>query len=130
MHVYNFQVQETQLDTYGHVNHATYLVIYEQARWEFITPGGYGLNRIHEFKKGPVVLEANITYKRELNLHDKIRIETQTKEWKGKLGTIQQKMINENGKVCSEINLLIGFFDMNKRKLIEAPEDWIKAIGL
>ena len=129
MHVYNFQVLETHLDSFQHMNHATYLIIYEQARWELITKGGYSLERIHRDQMGPTVLEAKISYKRELKLHANIRIETKLEKWKGKTGMLHQKMLNEEGKICSELELLVGFFDMQKRKLIEAPQDWIDAIG-
>ena len=128
MFVYNFQVQETHLDTFGHMNHATYLVIYEQARWEWITEGGFGLDRIHKEQMGPTILEAKVTYRRELKLRANIRVETEVADWDGKVGKVKQRMLNEAGKVCSEAELTVGFFDMKERKLINAPEAWQKAI--
>ena len=45
---WKFKVRETHLDTFGHMNHAKYLEIFEQARWELINEGGYGLKKIKE----------------------------------------------------------------------------------
>ena len=38
---YPLTIKEFHLDTFGHVNNATYLQIYEEARWEFINQNGY-----------------------------------------------------------------------------------------
>jgi acyl-CoA thioester hydrolase len=53
-------IRESHLDTFGHVNNATYLSLFEQARWDLIEAGGYGLRVIRQTGLGPVVLEAKI----------------------------------------------------------------------
>lgn len=127
---YSFQVQEAHLDTFGHMNHATYLTIFEQARWDMITDRGYGLVKIHQIQIGPTILEANVKYKRELRLREKVRIETICSQWKGKIGVVDQKMFNEKEELCAEARLTVGIFDMKKRKLVEAPADWLNALGV
>lgn len=129
-HEWTFTVLETQLDTYGHVNHATYLELYEQARWDLVTAHGYGLKKIHEIQIGPVILGANINYKRELRLRHKITIQTFPTEYRGKVGTIRQRMIDEQGNECSNIELTYGIFDMKTRKLIHPPAEWLSAVGI
>ncbi len=44
--VYDTQIKEHHLDSFGHVNNATYLSLYEEARWESITENGYGLKEV------------------------------------------------------------------------------------
>jgi acyl-CoA thioester hydrolase len=127
---YEFQVLETHLDTFGHMNHATYLTVFEQARWEFINERGYGLREIMQHQVGPTILELSIKYKRELRLRDRIRIESVCTEWSGKIGRVKQKMINQKGEECAEIDLIFGVFDLQKRKLVQAPEAWLHAIGV
>ena len=39
---YKILIREHHVDSYGHVNNATYLSLYEEARWEVITPEGFG----------------------------------------------------------------------------------------
>ena len=41
-------IREEHLDTFGHVNNARYLEIFEQARWDFITDNGFGLDYIEQ----------------------------------------------------------------------------------
>lgn len=57
---YPFVVQEADLDSFGHLNKAAYLRLYEQARWDFITQQGYGIEKIQATGLGPTLLEAKI----------------------------------------------------------------------
>jgi acyl-CoA thioesterase FadM len=43
---------------------------------------------------------------------------------------LEQKMINADGKIASEALFTVGFFDMKERKLIEAPQKWLEAVGI
>ena len=92
---YKFQVLEHHLDTFGHVNNATYLALYEEARWDFITKNGYGLDVTMKEKKGPVILDVHCRYKREIINREIITITSQAFEMRGKIGKIKQEMIKE-----------------------------------
>ncbi len=126
---YEFTVLEIHLDTFGHMNHATYLTMFEQARWDFISNRGYGLDKIAETQIGPTILEANVKYKRELRLREKITIESETLEYRGKIGKVFQRMLNFKGDVCAIAELTIGLFDMKTRRLISPTEAWLNAVG-
>ena len=52
---YEMMIREHHLDSYGHVNNATYVEILEEARWECITQRGYGYKEVQQQKKGPVI---------------------------------------------------------------------------
>ncbi|MCD8539058.1 MAG: thioesterase family protein [Leadbetterella sp.] len=125
---YGMIIKEFHLDTFGHVNNATYLQIYEEARWQFITENGYGLEKIKATGLGPVILELNIRFMRELRLREKITIHSQTGEYSSKVGTIKQWITDSEGNICSETEMKIGLFDTRRRKLVEPTEDWQKAI--
>lgn len=128
---YQVQIKEAHLDTFGHVNNAAYLTLYEEARWDFITRNGYGLERIKKEMKGPVILEANVKYKRELVNREIIRITFTHKETiNSKIMIYEQLMLKDNDKIASEALFTVGFFDLKERKLIEPDPDWLKAIGL
>ena len=43
---YPLVILERHLDMLGHVNNATYLEIFEEARWDFIERRGHGLKNI------------------------------------------------------------------------------------
>ena len=128
---YEVMINESHLDSFGHVNNAKYLELYEEARWDFITQNGYGLDHIMSTKKGPVVLEVQVKFKRELKNREIIRIQSNTKEiTNSKIMVLEQRMINKEGKVASEAIFTVGFFDLAERKLIEAPKEWLKAVGI
>jgi acyl-CoA thioester hydrolase len=126
---YRVQVKEFHLDTFGHVNNAMYLVLYEEARWDFITTNGFGLDRIKADKMGPVIIEAQVKFKRELVNREWINIQSCPGEVNGKLMEINQQIVRPDGKVASEAKFLVGFMDLKERKLIVPPQDWLKACG-
>ena len=127
---YQLQIKEFHLDTFGHVNNATYLQIYEEARWAFITAGGFGLDRIRRDLVGPVILEANVKFKRELVNRETVTITSQSGPvTAGKIMTINQQIVRADGKVASEALFTVGIMDLKERKLIAPSDDWLKACG-
>jgi YbgC/YbaW family acyl-CoA thioester hydrolase len=125
---YEITIREHHLDTFGHVNNATYLQLYEEARWEFITQNGYGLDKVKSTGLGPVILEINLRFLKELRLRDKITIHSQTSNHTSKIGLINQWMTNGKGDTCSDIELKYGLFDTKSRKLVVPTEEWVNAV--
>lgn len=128
IYTYELTIKEAHLDTFGHVNNATYLQLYEEARWQLITENGYGLSKINETGLGPVILEIKLRFIKELYLRQKITIHTQTIEYKGKIGIIKQWITDHDGKICSDVEMKMGLFDTKHRKLVHPTEEWLKAI--
>jgi len=127
---YKLLIRETYLDTYGHVNNAAYLTMYEEARWEHVTQRGYGFKKVHETKQGPVILEVNLKFMKELRLREEITITTELVDYPGKIGHLKQQMIKADGTVASEAIFVFGLFDLQARKMIEPTPEWKKAVGL
>ncbi|WP_268125234.1 acyl-CoA thioesterase [Roseivirga pacifica] len=125
---YKLTIKEHHLDTFGHVNNATYLQLYEEARWQLITDNGYGLSTVREKQQGPIILEANLRFMRELRLRQEITIHSQTTEYNAKVGTIKQWMTDADGNICSEVVMKFGLFDTKNRKIIPATKEWLEAI--
>lgn len=129
--IYEFQVQETHLDTFGHMNNATYLTIFEQARWDMITKNGWGMDRIMREKRGPVVLDINITFKSELRLRQMVKIRSKATSFvNSKVLTYEQEMFDDSGKVYTKFKMTAGLFDLKERKLMGHDPEWLKAVGL
>lgn len=126
---YETLIRESHLDTYGHVNNAVYLTLFEEARWQIITERGYGFKKVHETKKGPVILEVQMKFLKELNLREKIKITLEIVSYKGKISKLRQTMVKENGDIACEMECIAGFFDLRERKLILPTQDWLDAIG-
>ncbi|MBY0384131.1 acyl-CoA thioesterase [bacterium] len=129
-HLYHMTIKEFHLDTFGHVNNAVYLQIFEEARWEVITENGYGLKKVIESKKGPVILDVKLEFLIELKLREKITIETSMEPFSGKVGAIHQQILNSENKIACKAHFHFGYFDLEKRKLIDPTDEWLRAIGL
>lgn len=128
---YEVLIREMHLDSFGHVNNAAYVMLYEEARWDFITRNGFGLDYILKHQVGPVILDLSVRFKRELKNRELIKITSKAVEIVSpKIMVLEQSMINAEGKVASEAKFTVGFFDMKERKLINANEDWLKAVGV
>lgn len=127
---YQVLIREHHLDTFNHVNNATYLSLLEEARWEFISVHGFGLETIHELGVGPIVLECHIKFLKELRLRQSIVIESQMMSYEKKVGVMRQDILNKKGELCSRAELTFGFFDMKTRKLILPSIQWLEAIGI
>jgi YbgC/YbaW family acyl-CoA thioester hydrolase len=127
---YRMQIKEHHLDTFGHVNNATYLALLEEARWEFLHGNGLDFESIHASGIGPVVLECHIQFLKELRLREWITIQSQLHSFEKKIGILEQDIINEEGMICSKAKLTFGVFDLKLRKLIQPSSDWLMAIGV
>lgn len=129
-HDYKLQILEFRLDTFGHVNNAAYLSILEEARWDWITTGGYGVERIRETGQGPTILECKIRFKRELRNRDFIVVRSHVGSYRKRIVRIVQNIENEAGQLCCEAEYVIALFDLKERKLIAPTEAWLRAFGL
>lgn len=128
---YETVILEHHLDSFGHVNNAVYVKLYEEARWDFITKNGFGLDFIQQHQLGPVILDLSVRFKRELKNRQKIRIVSRTvKIVNNKMMQLEQVILNEEGKMASDALFTVGMFDMKLRKLIDASPEWLKAIGV
>ncbi len=129
IHTYPVTIIERHLDTLGHVNNATYLEILEEARWDIISKKGFGIPEIQEKQLGPVILEIQIRFMKELRLRTDIVIKTKFLHIHEKISTIHQWMENEKGEKFCEADFKIGLFNLVTRKLIPPTPEWIMVLS-
>ncbi len=122
-------IKETQVDILGHLNNAVYLELFEIARWDIIHSRGYGLKKMIELQQGPVLLEINLKFIKEVLARDVITIKSELTKYQGLVGEIMQKMYKESGEQAAELRVAFGLFDMKTRRLIEPSESWRKALA-
>lgn len=125
---YPVVIKESNLDTFGHVNNANYLTLFEEARWDLITTNGYGLDKIRQTALGPTILEIKLKFSKELCLREKIMIESQMISYEKKIGRLSQKMIRD-GDVCCAGEFVIALFSLAERKLVLPTSEWLHAVG-
>ena len=123
-------IREGQLDTFGHVNNARYLEIFEQARWDLITDNGFGLDYVKASGTGPVILEINLRFLREVKNRQKVLIRSSLDSYEGKIGRMTQELIDESGQVCCEAKFVIAQWDTATRRIIPPTPEWRRAVGL
>jgi YbgC/YbaW family acyl-CoA thioester hydrolase len=123
-------ISEAHLDSFGHLNNARYLDLFEQARWDLITERGFGIEAIRRTKTGPTILEIAIKFLRELAPRETVTIRTELLSYERKIGKLRQQMIKVEGTLACEAIFTIGLFDLERRRLIEPTPAWCHAVGL
>lgn len=129
-HLYEITIHERHLDTFGHVNNATYLELLEEARWDIITRNGFGLEEIRRRQQGPTILEIKLKFQREIKNRERITIKSWTDSYVGKVCKFTQQMLNERGEVSCEATFVLALFDLQARKLLQPTPEWRRALGL
>jgi len=127
---YKMTIKEHHVDSLGHMNNATYLALFEEARWEQITARGFGFHEVQKLQQGPVILEVNLKFLKEMHLREQITITTELLGYKGKIGQLKQQMVRDDGSIGAEAVFTFGLFDLKARKLIEPTPEWKQAVGI
>lgn len=140
VHEFPLVIHEGHLDTFGHVNNATYLQLFEQARWDWITRGGYGLSKIRETQQGPIILDCSVQFRREVTNRQAVWIRTWISRLNPKVATVRQDVVLKLGDtnisdpkpsdVFCSASFTMAFFDLAARRIIEPTEAWLNAFGL
>ena len=127
---YPIKILEHHLDAYGHVNNVAYIGFFEQARWDMITLQGCGLDYVKSSSTGPVVLEIQCKFRRELKLRQDVVIKSFLDSWRGKVGVMKQAIQDDRGQIYCEAEIKFGVFDLNLRKLVTPSNQWCLALGI
>ena len=126
-YIYRFVVRGYELDSFGHVNNAVYLNYLEQARWEIIEQLGL-LEYFRETGSSLVVIENHIKYIHELNIFDRVYIETSM----GQLGFFvnfkQNILLQDTNKRIAKSVAKCLFVDKYKKPL-DIPDQMLPYLG-
>jgi len=130
IHEKTITISEAHLDSFGHLNHARYFELYEQARWDIVTERGFGIDVIRRTNTGPVILEAAVKFLRELAPREAVVIRSELVSYERKVGKFRQQMVKADGAFACEATFTFGLFDMERRRLIDPTPEWAHAVGL
>jgi acyl-CoA thioester hydrolase len=103
--------------------------LFEEARWAMLESVGFSKKKVEESGFGPVLVEAHLYYKRELEAETQLEIETQIMDGERRLFKITQWLRDDAGTVCAEADFKLGYFDLKTRRLISPPPEWASAFG-
>jgi YbgC/YbaW family acyl-CoA thioester hydrolase len=84
------EVRGYELDSFGHVNNATYLNYLEHARWKMLHEEGITLKWIQREKRWPVIASIEIKYLKPTFMGDALAIHTRVLEQSRARFTIEQ----------------------------------------
>jgi YbgC/YbaW family acyl-CoA thioester hydrolase len=123
-------ISESHIDSFGHLNHARYFELFEQARWDIITERGFGMEAINRTKTAPVILEVNVRFMRELAPREAVVIRSELISYEKKVGKFRQQIVKVDGGVACDAVFSFGLFDLERRKLVDPSPEWAHAVGI
>jgi len=94
-------------DAFGHVNHATYLKLFERARWEVLERGP-GMKAFHSQGSWPAVRKAEVEFLQQIIAGDRLRFEIEVERWGETSFTVRQRARKIGGHgVAAELQVVI-----------------------
>ncbi len=79
------------MDSFGHVNHATYLSYFEQARWDALEEGGFTSDDLRSQGWGIHIVRVEIDYLKPCHQGQILRIHTRTERLRNSSMTMKQE---------------------------------------
>lgn len=89
-------VASYELDSFGHVNNAVFLNLLEKARCDFMLLKDLHFNNFHEWHLYPVVIRANLEFKRPALAGDRLHIKGWISQHTKASFTLQYEIVNQN----------------------------------
>jgi len=130
LHEKTVVIGESHLDSFGHLNNARYLELFEQARWDLIVSRGFDLETIRKTRTGPIILEVQMKFLKELAPRETISIQTDLVGYERKIGRMRQMMVKADGTLACEAIFVFGLFHLDERRLLDPSPEWAYAVGL
>jgi acyl-CoA thioester hydrolase len=90
------EVRGYELDSFGHVNHGTYISYLEHARWKLLEQEGIGLKEFDQWQRWPVIAHLDVTFLKPTFMGEKLDVETRL-EASGRTGFIAHQNITRGG---------------------------------
>ena len=126
-YVYDVAVRWSDMDTFGHVNNARILTLYEETRVAmfFVGARAHGLT---SFEEGIVIARHEVDYLRPIDYGDPVRVEMWISELRAAAFTVSYEMFDDGvlasraKSVCVPYNLANG----HPRRLRDAEREFLK----
>lgn len=125
------RIEPSWIDYNGHLNMAYYHVLFDRAIEEGFTPVGLGEDYLQEQQASYFAAEVHICYKRELTLHDRVRVTLQLIDHDEKrLHFYMEIRHAEDGWVAATSENMCLHVDMRTRKVQPFPQDIQRNLAL
>ena len=90
-------VRTSELDSFGHVNHAVYLTYFEHARFEALTRAGFSWSVLEERGWAIFVVRVEVDYLAEAKREDRLLIRTWAESFRRTSMVLAQEMVRDDG---------------------------------
>jgi acyl-CoA thioester hydrolase len=116
---YTGQVIWSQVDANQHMRHSAYADFAAQARVELLDLMGLSAKYLHAHKIGPVLLKEELTYYKEVNLSERIKVSCELISCKldASRWRIRHEIFKQNGVKAADVFVEGAWIDTVKRKL-------------
>ena len=121
-------VRGYETDALGHLNQSVYLQYAEHARWSMLQAAGVGPSELLARGVGPVVLETNIRYVRELRAADEVTVTCAFQWGEGKTFRVAQTIARTDGSLSAQVDSVVGLLDLKARKLVKDPQGYFREL--
>ena len=123
------EVRYGDLDPQGHVNNAKYLTYFEQARVYYFMKLGLFSKDQSFMEIGVIVADIHITYQSPTHYGDNIKTGAKVTKIGNKSMTVEQCVMDADGKVMAKGEVILVTFDYKTMKTIPVPDDWNKKLN-
>lgn len=124
------KVRSYEVDRLGHVNHAVYHQYGELARVSGFEAAGLQWVKMTESNMGPVMLNTNVDFRRELRVGDEFDVTCELRFRGGKTFRLDTLITRLDGAVSAQVRCLLGIMDLEARKLFPDAEQALVSAGL
>ena len=122
-HIRTIRIRGYHCDFYGHLNHARYLELLEEARWSYLE-GRVDLADWARLNRGIVVASLTINYRRPAPVDTILDISSAVTEVNAKTGVIHQEMVNRaTGKKVADADVTFAVIDTTTGRAVPLEGD-------
>jgi acyl-CoA thioester hydrolase len=118
------------IDLNGHMFNAAYLVKAVDCRMSFFTEHGFPAEKLLELAVGPVVMTDELRYFREFRMMEPVvvTLENGGMSEDGSRFRVLNELFKEDGTLAARVTSVVGWLDLNKRKLTLPPQGLHEAL--
>jgi acyl-CoA thioester hydrolase len=129
--VSELRVRSCDVDSFGHVNNAVYLMYAEAARNDYMLQRGMTFADFKRWNAGPVLISARLDYKAPAHTDDELVI-TGLMQGQGRtrFGIVHEILRKRDGKEVCHAELDFAFVDLTTGRPCRMPEEFSKAFGI
>ncbi len=114
-------IRVSDLDPQLHVTGSAYQQFADHARFACVTEAGVSVPDFLAAGVGPVNLELNVRYLRELRANDTVEVDCRWEWGQGKTYRVEHTLTRGDGEVAATVSYVSGLLDLRTRKLVADP---------